>query len=250
MILVLSKDNFMTVLGSMAEAERQPESEHFTGLEELSELAANWPASRLVEIWNNLPGVSPIKKFTDRKTAVSRIWKALQELNASGPVQAETPQPEAEATQATKRRSESAETTESKEPEASTPEPEQDADVAPQAADVAPEEAGSPKKTTRAKRERTGTPREGSKADIILSLLKREGGASLQELMDAAGWQKHSVRGFLAGTVNKKMGLNLTSKKEESGERRYFVAAQEPQGGGTIRILNASQSFPAHAAKL
>ena len=46
----------------------------------LAELAANWPASRLIDVFNSLPGVTPVKKFTDRKKAVARIWKAIQSL--------------------------------------------------------------------------------------------------------------------------------------------------------------------------
>jgi hypothetical protein len=41
---------------------------------------ATWPGSRLVEIWNTLPGVTPVKKFADRRKAVARIWKAIQSL--------------------------------------------------------------------------------------------------------------------------------------------------------------------------
>src|SRR4051812_47272753 len=54
-------------------------AEHFTTEKELNALAAAWLGSRLVEIWNRLPGVNPVTRFTDRKTAVRRIWKALQE---------------------------------------------------------------------------------------------------------------------------------------------------------------------------
>jgi hypothetical protein len=42
--------------------------------------AASWPTQRLIEIWNSLPGVAPVNKFTDRKTAGIRIWKAMQSL--------------------------------------------------------------------------------------------------------------------------------------------------------------------------
>jgi uncharacterized protein DUF3489 len=48
--------------------------------QELAALAATWPASRLVEIWNKLKGVTPVTKFKDRKTAVSRIWNAIQQI--------------------------------------------------------------------------------------------------------------------------------------------------------------------------
>ncbi len=49
-------------------------------------------------------------------------------------------------------------------------------------------------------------PREGSKTALVLGLLKREGGAALSELMAAAQWQAHSVRGFLSGTVGQEDG--------------------------------------------
>jgi hypothetical protein len=65
--------------------------------------------------------------------------------------------------------------------------------------------------------------REGSKTAKILDLLKRAGGATTKELMKATGWQPHSVRGFLSGTVGKKMGLAVTSVKGEDGERSYYV---------------------------
>ena len=65
--------------------------------------------------------------------------------------------------------------------------------------------------------------REGSKAAKVLGLLRRPDGASLKELMRATGWLAHSVRGYLSGTVSKRMGLKLVSAKSEDGERRYSV---------------------------
>ena len=65
--------------------------------------------------------------------------------------------------------------------------------------------------------------RQGSKTEKILELLKRAGGATTKELIKATGWQPHSVRGFLSGTVGKKMGLAVTSTKGEDGERSYSV---------------------------
>jgi hypothetical protein len=65
--------------------------------------------------------------------------------------------------------------------------------------------------------------REGSKAAKVLSLLRRPDGASLKELMKTTGWLAHSVRGFLSGTVDKRMGFKLVSAKGQDGERRYFV---------------------------
>jgi hypothetical protein len=62
-----------------------------------------------------------------------------------------------------------------------------------------------------------------TKHDRVLTLLSRREGASIQEMMEATDWQKHSVRGFLAGTVKKKLGFNLTSRKAEGELRRYRI---------------------------
>jgi hypothetical protein len=48
-------------------------------------------------------------------------------------------------------------------------------------------------------------------------------GASIEEMMQATDWQQHSVRGFLAGTVKRKLGFPLTSSKPNDGVRRYRV---------------------------
>ena len=60
----------------------------------------------------------------------------------------------------------------------------------------------------------------------LLRLLNRPEGASIEDLMRATNWQQHSVRGFLAGTVKKKMGLSLTSSRVEGEPRRYKIAAR------------------------
>ena len=99
---------------------------------------------------------------------------------------------------------------------------------------VAPSKGKSGKKTTPAKKgakgakrakvpEKAAGVREGSKTAKVLDLLKRPGGATTKELIKATGWQPHSVRGFLSGTVGKKMGLAVTSTKGEDGERTYSV---------------------------
>ena len=72
------------------------------------------------------------------------------------------------------------------------------------------------------KKEATGA-RQGGKTAKVLDLLKRSGGVTLKELMKATGWQAHSVRGFLSGTLGKKMGLTVKSTKAAEEERRYSV---------------------------
>ena len=53
--------------------------------------------------------------------------------------------------------------------------------------------------------------------------MKREGGVTAKELMSVTGWQAHSVRGFISGTLGKKMGLTVISTKRENGERTYTI---------------------------
>ena len=102
--------------------------------------------------------------------------------------------------------------------------------VAPHRARVAPAKAKSGKKASPAKKAPKGRKkptgaRDGSKTARVLDLLRRKDGATLKELVKATGWQPHSVRGFLSGTVGKKMGLAVTSTKGEDGERSYSVKA-------------------------
>jgi hypothetical protein len=66
--------------------------------------------------------------------------------------------------------------------------------------------------------------RPGSKTAKILDLLKRPGGVTLKELIKATGWQAHSVRGFLSGTLGKKMGTPVKSSKRADGERAYRLS--------------------------
>src|SRR6266567_136569 len=90
-----NETNNITSHASAREAEATPGSDRFGTEAALAKLAANWPAARLVEIWNSLPGETPVKKFKDRATAVSRIWKAIQSLGQAAPATEEpAPVPE------------------------------------------------------------------------------------------------------------------------------------------------------------
>ena len=62
-----------------------------------------------------------------------------------------------------------------------------------------------------------------TKQERVLTLLSQSEGASIEEIMRATDWQQHSVRGFLAGTVKKKLGFSLTSVKPNDGVRRYRI---------------------------
>src|SRR3954462_5518817 len=65
-----------------------------------------------------------------------------------------------------------------------------------------------------------------SKHDAVLKLLRSNRGATIGELQKATGWQPHSVRGFLSGTVKKRLGLPLRSEQRKSGERRYSIVVR------------------------
>ena len=65
--------------------------------------------------------------------------------------------------------------------------------------------------------------RAGTKSATVINLLKSKSGASLAEMMNVTGWQAHSVRGFLAGSLRKRHGLNAESERAADGERRYRV---------------------------
>jgi hypothetical protein len=66
-------------------------------------------------------------------------------------------------------------------------------------------------------------PQADSKKAIVLSLLRREKGATTAEIAKATGWQNHSIRGFISGNVTKRMGLAVESFKSEVGERTYRI---------------------------
>ena len=78
--------------------------------------------------------------------------------------------------------------------------------------------AANPPKPAEAQREERVTKQEG-----LLTLLSQPEGASIEEMMQATKWQQHSVRGFLAGTVKKKLGFALTSSKLRGDVRRYRI---------------------------
>jgi hypothetical protein len=67
-------------------------------------------------------------------------------------------------------------------------------------------------------------PRTETKADVVVRLLRRKNGASIADLQKVTGWQAHSVRGFLSGTVKKRMGLGVESNLDSKGTRRYRIA--------------------------
>ena len=189
----IDRENNITAFAKRKDA-ASANGDTFRSETELSELTASWPASRLVEIWNSIPGFVPVKKFSNRKTAVLRIWKAIQSLEGG---------------------------------------------VAAHAANAAsgeiPESSRSPRALNKTRANQTGAPTRTPTADVVtrpdsktakvLAMLRGTEGATLQQIMSATGWQAHSVRGFVSGTLGKKLNLTVVSIKGEDGQRHYSVTA-------------------------
>ena len=89
------------------------------------------------------------------------------------------------------------------------------------APDVASKAAKAAKRPTRKAHAHTGG--DGSKKAIVIRLLERTKGATLEELMRETKWQAHSVRGFISGTLGKRLKLKVESFKTEKGDRAYRV---------------------------
>lgn len=201
----LDTDNVITAFAAAAQV---PEGQdRFATEKEFAKLSADWPITRFSEVWNAFAGappfgeLKPVKKFTDRKTAVNRIWKAIQRLGE-------------ELQRASIREAEA----KLKATLALTPTPAQQAAPAPL------KKAKATKQATA--NDATPTTRDGSKKAIVLDMLKRTEGATLKDIMSATAWQAHSVRGFISGGLGKKMGITVESFKSESGERAYRVTAK------------------------
>jgi len=76
-------------------------------------------------------------------------------------------------------------------------------------------------KTARAKQR---NPRADSKQAQLITLLQRDQGATIPELVEALGWQQHTVRGAIAGALKKKLGFEIISEKGEGRGRVYRIA--------------------------
>ena len=80
-----------------------------------------------------------------------------------------------------------------------------------------------------------------TKQQTILDLLSQPDGVTVAAIMQATGWQQHSVRGFFAGTVRKKLGLTLVSEKVDD-QRVYRVVAGKPAKSRSTAVAVATPS--------
>jgi hypothetical protein len=185
----IDAENTITAYASAEEA-RQGDAAglvHFDSQATLAKVSADWPLSRFVEIWNGIPGQTPVKKFQDRKKAVARVWAGIQPLaGKEQPSESAAPKPES------------------------------------------PRKAGKPAKKAKAAKKASGkatsekpSERSNKKAEVI-AMMMRAKGVTLAEIMQATGWQRHTVRGFVS-ILGSKGGQSIESTKNAGGERTYKI---------------------------
>ena len=204
MTFTIDAENNITAYATPEEAAAATATpfDSFSSQKELGELAKAWPAERLVAIWNSLPGVTAVESFKSAQAAASRIWKQIQSLGEAAQPEAEPAKPK--AGKKAKGGAQSA----------------KGAGVKGKAGKKAAPAEAAPKAKKAAKTKGDAGPREGSKMAQAVAMLQRKGGASISEIMKAMKWQRHTVRGFMAGAM-RKAGYTVESFKPEGGERSY-----------------------------
>ncbi len=200
-IFTIDTDNNISVFATKEEAAAAISGtfEVFTSQKELTQLATSWDLERLVAVWNSLTGVKPVKTFKTAKLGASKIWERVQGLGE--PAAPAKPKGDKKAKDGAKTA--------------------KDAPAKGKATKKAAPAKNAPKAKKAAKAESAG-PREGSKTAQVVAMLQRKNGATLAEIMTTMGWQKHTVRGFMAGAM-KKSGYTVESFKPEGGERTYRI---------------------------
>ena len=180
---------------------------------DFSEAVAAWPASRLVDVWNGFAGAPPfaelkeVKRFTDRKSAVARIWNAAQRLG-------ETLEEEMRIAEQDMLRAQQ-ETAGATKP----------AKAARTAAAKAPAKLKVTKGATGTDDAPAPKQREGTRKATVLALLEREGGATLEEIMAETLRQKYSVRGFIS-TLASNQGYVIVSTRREGDQARVCAISK------------------------
>ena len=160
----------------------------FGSAKELEKISGEWPASRLAEIWNSFAGVAPFGELRAVKRFTSRAVGVTRIWSA---IQRLLPQGEAlPITERSERKP----------------------------------TKQSISRTSERKRTKKVGPGEGSnKKAIVIALMSRAKGATLAEIMETTGWQKHTVRGFVSNLGNTG-GETIESLKNASGERTYRIS--------------------------
>ena len=172
---------------------------------ELARLSAAWPMSRFVDIYNGIRDNGKVKKFADRTKAVERIWRAIQPQVEEAEVKTNAAHtPGAPAVQKDK--------------------PRQVKSTSKQEHKAAKKSKTSKSKTSKTQKAKVGEKaREpGGKKAMVVAMMKRARGVTLDEIRTATGWQAHTVRG-LVSILGSKGGEKIESSKNAAGERSYRI---------------------------
>jgi hypothetical protein len=183
----INDENNIAVYAAAEEAAQAGDSTaiSFDSQSALATVSGGWPVQRLVEIWNGIPGNQLVTKFQDRKRAVARIWQAIQRLRG------------------------------------------EPSDVEPVKGKGSSKSGKTGKKAKTAKKgkgvEKASNSERANKKAEVIAMMKRAKGAMLAEIMEATGWQAHTVRGFVS-ILGSKGGEKAESLKNSAGERTYRIA--------------------------
>jgi hypothetical protein len=182
----IDTDNNITAHGQLPAG--ADESQSFSTTKELAQLTAEWPGSRLVDTWNSFAGVAPFDDLKSVKKFTSRKAAVARIWQAAQRLLPDGA-PQAERVLRAKGKAKKSPT----------------------------KPARRARAQKRAKEERTN-----KKAEVI-AMMKRAKGATLAEIMETTGWQKHTVRGFVS-ILGSKGGQKIESSKNSAGERSYHIA--------------------------
>jgi len=180
-----SENNFTVLAGLPAGAD---DSQSFSTAKELAKLTAEWPVSRLADTWNSFAGVAPFDDLKPVKKFTSRQAAVARIWEAVQRLGGDVPEP-------------------------ATP-------VAPAKGKAKKAPAKAPR---RARAQKGATESGTNKKAEVIAMMKRAKGATLAEIMETTGWQKHTVRGFVS-ILGSKGGEKIESSKNAAGERSYRIA--------------------------
>lgn len=203
---VIDEEGGITAYPSRKEGEEAVASNGGYGFDSLETLQASLtaaPATMATSIWNSLPGVEPVKGFKSKGVAAARIWKRIQSLGAGDDMA--VPEPMEPIAKPKKAKA-------SQKPKAER-KPRKSAKKA--------KSAKPPKKEKRVAAPKSA--KGDSKKSQVIEMISKKGGATLGELIQATGWQKHSLRGAIS-TLASKGGHKIESFKTDAGERAYRIA--------------------------
>jgi predicted HTH transcriptional regulator len=165
---------------------------------ELNTFAAKLSREQLQEWYNSIPGEAPVKRLRNRPTAIERIWDAMRRMAGIDVPHSEEPiEVELEEVKPAKKE------------RVAKPKPVKSAPKAKAAKVAKPEEPANPVAT-----------RSGTKREQLIAMVSRKSGASMDELTQAFGWQKHTVRGLLS-TLNASGAIHTSTSKNAAGVAVY-----------------------------